>query len=232
MLAPYVGWMNGLQFYLTRPVPVVDGHVLYADAPWALTSISQGQFWPKVNWSHYGDGRIRDCLSVDISDWFSPGLNGKTAQQCTREEIAEEVWNQLRYSLNAGGVLRLSRDALHSWFLDPAIEFDPGTGKTTANHDPLLINEAGTWALRPTAITRVPNLFLASDYVQTNTDLACMEGANEAARRAVNGVLQASGVDAEPCRVWTLHEPGLLELWRARDRRRYREGEPWKAVLV
>ena len=42
-------------------------------------------------------------------------------------------------------------------------------------------------------MTAIPNLFLASDYVQTFTDLATMEGANEAARRAVNGILERAG---------------------------------------
>ena len=44
------------------------------------------------------------------------------------------------------------------------------------------------------AVTAIPNLFLASDYIQTYTDLATMEGANEAARRAVNGILDARGL--------------------------------------
>jgi hypothetical protein len=37
--------MNGLQFYLEHDVPVVNGHTIYIDAPWALTSVSQRQFW-------------------------------------------------------------------------------------------------------------------------------------------------------------------------------------------
>ena len=53
------------------------------------------------------------------------------------------------------------------------------------------MNLVGSWALRPEATTAIPNLFLASDYVRTHTDLATMEGANEAARRAVNGLLDA-----------------------------------------
>ena len=49
------------------------------------------------------------------------------------------------------------------------------------------MNTKGSWADRPDATTRIPNLMLAADYVRTYTDLATMEGANEAARRAVNG---------------------------------------------
>jgi hypothetical protein len=32
--------MNGIQFFLSQDVPVVNGHAIYLDSPWALTSIS------------------------------------------------------------------------------------------------------------------------------------------------------------------------------------------------
>ena len=76
-------------------------------------------------------------------------------------------------------------------------------------------------------MTRIPNFFLASDYVRTHTDLATMEAANEAARRAVNGIIRASGADVEPCEVWNLHEPEVFVPFRAYDRLRYRKGLPW-----
>ena len=72
------------------------------------------------------------------------------------------------------------------------------------------MNLVDTWALRPEATTRIPNLFLASDYVRTYTDLATMEGANEAARRAVNGLLDATGFVGPRCGVWPLHQPEIL----------------------
>ena len=64
-------------------------------------------------------------------------------------------------------------------------------------------------ALRPDATTGIPNLFLASDYVRTYTDLATMEGANEAARRAVNGLLDAVNFGGSRCELWPLHEPEI-----------------------
>lgn len=70
------------------------------------------------------------------------------------------------------------------------------------NAEPLLINRAGTRKYRPDACTSVPNLFLAADYVKTETDLACMEGANEAARRAVNGILEAASSREARCDIW------------------------------
>ena len=47
-LALNVEWMNGVQFYLHRAVPSAHGHVVHIDTEWALTSISQLQFWRNV----------------------------------------------------------------------------------------------------------------------------------------------------------------------------------------
>ena len=93
------------------------------------------------------------------------------------------------------------------------------------NLEPLLINTAGSWSDRPNATTRIDNLMLAADYVRTNTDLATMEGANEAARRAVNGVLAASGRASPPCGVLPLEEPGALAWLREDDARRFARGQ-------
>jgi hypothetical protein len=139
--------------------------------------------------------------------------------RCSREEIREEVWAQLAAHLNDGPEPVLDRDRVVTWFLDPAIEFPNPTGAT--NLEPLLINTAGSWADRPEAATRIPNLFLASDYVRTYTDLATMEGANEAARRAVNAILDATGSRAPRCAVWRLREPEVLAPVRALDRLRW-----------
>jgi uncharacterized protein with NAD-binding domain and iron-sulfur cluster len=225
-----VSWMNGIQLYLTEDVPITHGHTIYVDSPWALTSISQRQFWPAVDFTQYADGHIKGIISVDISEWDEKGLNGKTAKQCTREEVKTEVWNQLKQSLNIDGQIVLKDEYLDHWFLDPAIYLVEGEQDT--NEEPLLVNLINTWALRPEAVTCIPNLFLASDYVRTYTDLATMEGANEAARRAVNGLLDASGVSVPKCKVWKLHEPEIFEPWRALDRIRYQKGLPWDDSLV
>ena len=154
-------------------------------------------------------------------------MNGKPARECTRREIRDEVWDQLKRSLNVQGANVLQDEDLVHWYLD--LDIDP---LLRANSEPLFVNLVDTWRLRPRAVTAIPNLFLASDYVQTFTDLATMEAANEAARRAVNGILEDSGSDAPPCRLWDLHEPELLEPWRANDRVRYRQGLPWDDTAV
>jgi hypothetical protein len=76
-------------------------------------------------------------------------------------------------------------------------------------------------------VTRIPNLFLAGDYVRTNTDLATMEGANEAARRAVNGILAADRSRQPLCKVWQLSEPPFFAPFKWLDRRRFAVGQAW-----
>ena len=214
-------WMNGIQFYLSNDEPLVNGHVMYLDSPWALTSISQRQFWDKTDMSQYGDGTVRGILSVDISDWEAPGqVFGKAARECSAEQIKEEVWAQLKHHLNEGGVAPIADANLLSWFLDPDIEF-PNPGEAT-NAEPLLINTAGSLQYRPEAQLELENLFVASDYVRTYTDIACMEAANEAARRAVNCLLLASGSTASPAQLWPLEEPAFLKPLQEIDRIRYK----------
>jgi uncharacterized protein with NAD-binding domain and iron-sulfur cluster len=305
-LAKCVAWMNGIQFYLTEDVPITHGHILLVDTPWALTAISQKQFWPDVDLSEYGDGLVKGIISVDISNWGTDSMGedpkesigilfGKNAKDCTNEEIKAEVWAQMKKSFNVNGKEILKDENLHSWFLDPDIIdparhfldelntkpqqqvtipvatlekkteelnererasktflktlFDLGSVKkmpqnngeliyqsvldvtSKTNLEPLLVNLVNTWQLRPDAFTRIPNLLLASDYVRTNTDLATMEGANEAARRAVNAILDATGDPAPRCKLWELHEPEIFAPFRWRDRTRYQQGLPWEDIL-
>ena len=231
-LAVNLEWMNGVQFYLHRAVPSTHGHVVHIDTEWALTSISQLQFWRNVPSELFGDSDVHGILSVDISDWTEPGSNGRPAMQCSRDEVVRETWRQLKRSLNDTGDEVLRDEDLHSWFLDTDVENDPARPGWLRNSEPLLVNLLDTWALRPEATTAIPNLFLASDYVRTYTDLATMEGANEAARRAVNGLLDAVKFDGSRCELWPLHEPEILAPWRLHDAARYQAGLPWDNSLV
>lgn len=225
-LAGDVAWMTGIQIYLSERRPIVNGHVTFIETPWALTSISQAQFWQDYDLSTYGDGTVRDILSIDISEWNKPGMipPHKTARECTPEEFAHEVWEQIKHAVNRTGDVTLTNDLNRGWHLDYDITRAHGVD---SNAEPLLVNKAGRWNLRPTAHTGIPNLFLASDYVRTNTNLATMEAANEAARRAVNSIIDATGVDAPYCTVWPLYRPWALAPLRWHDARRYARGLPW-----
>jgi uncharacterized protein with NAD-binding domain and iron-sulfur cluster len=224
-------WMNGIVYYLDRDVRAVHGHTVYIDSPWALTSISQPQFWQRqFQPERLGDGRARGILSIDVSDWEAIGSGvRKQAMYCSREEITAEVWHQLKESLDDDATRELDRVEVLGSFLDPSIVHPNPT--EAANLEPLLVNTVGSWRDRPDAATAVDNLFLASDYVRTHTDLATMEGANEAARRAVNAIIERSGSGARPCEVWPLREPALFAPARALDRLLFRLGRPPRQQL-
>jgi uncharacterized protein with NAD-binding domain and iron-sulfur cluster len=243
-LSTSVNWMNGIQFYLNQNVEINKGHVILSDSQWAITCISQTQFWQGIDISQYGDGKVKSVLSVDISDWFDKGTNGKVASDCTRDEVKDEVWTQLKAGLNVGGNTMISDNMIEAWYLDRDIK--PIHDKVAAakliggnatmeelfDKEPLLVNSVNTWMLRPDSYTAIPNMFIAGDFVRTHTDLATMEGANEAARRAVNDIIKASGSGNKQCKIWNLHEPLILAPFRWADKKRYSKGLPWETHIA
>jgi uncharacterized protein with NAD-binding domain and iron-sulfur cluster len=223
----FVDWMVGIQYYLRKKVEIVRGHITFVDAPWALTALTQGQFWEDREFRRdYGDGSVADCLSVDVSDWDTPGiLYKKPAKRCTPKQVAREVWAQIKAHLEDRGATYLPEGILHSWFLDPGVRWDPQR-RRNRNATPLLVNTVDSWERRPQARTKIPNLFLSGDYVQTDIDLATMEGANESGRAAANWLLDAAGSKAEPAKTFKLYDPPEFEALKAIDAERYRAGQP------
>jgi uncharacterized protein with NAD-binding domain and iron-sulfur cluster len=161
-------WMNGIQYFLNRPPTLkVKGHGAFIETPWSLTAIDQGLFWKRDIPAQYGNGSVTDIYSVDISDFLTPGvLYGKQAAACTPQQIANEVWAQMKQELNSNGKTALSDDMIVTWFLDPAISYPRGPAQPSANSEPLLINTTGSLDDQPDSKTAIPNLFLAADYVR------------------------------------------------------------------
>ncbi|MFE5141208.1 FAD-dependent oxidoreductase [Streptomyces fagopyri] len=234
----HTDWMVGIQFYLRERTPIAHGHVIYLDSPWALTSVSQAQFWNVDFRSTYGDGTVADCLSVDISAWDTPGiLYGKPARECTRAEVAAEVWAQLSEALDDGSKSVAKSSLVHSWHLDPAVHGLDGPGPAW-NEEPLMINTKGSWRLRPQAATGASNLFMAGDYVRCPVNLATMEGANQSGRAAVNALLTAANDPAPPAVVHAPYEPEQLRRLKEVDAQLYSQGRahvfdtpaPWEKI--
>ena len=62
--------------------------------------------------------------------------------------------------------------------------------------------------------------------MQTDIDLATMEGANESGRAAVAALLDAAGSKAEPPQMYKLYDPPEFEAAKAADRELYKQGLP------
>ena len=219
-------WMNGLMFYLKKRVDVTKGHVNFVDSGWAITSISEEQFW-KRSLTTYGDGTVKDCMSAIISDWSTPGnFNRKSARDCTPDEIADEAWAQIKAHLNDTDTV-VDDQTLHPWFLDPSI-IDSGT-PNVRNDEPLFIQDPGSWNRRPAAVTGIDNLFLAGEWIKTDQNVTTMEGANEGGRYAANGVLQASGYSGERVKIVELFQAPWWVPFKAVDRGALPRGPPARA---
>ena len=189
-------------------------------------------FWnrnkPEAEHFHarYGDGSVRGLLSIDISDWESVAPRiGKTAGQCrSGDEVLTEVWEQLKAALNHGEPILADEDVVVR-YLDAGIRF---AEHGTENDSPLLVHPPGSWYNRPQAVLPgIENLFLAADYVRTTTDLATMESACEAARRAVNGLCERVGRAPSAKLFPMIEDAGRLVRWaKERDRKSWVRGAP------
>jgi uncharacterized protein with NAD-binding domain and iron-sulfur cluster len=218
-------WMSGIQFYLRHRTPLSHGHVVFTDSPWAISGISQSQFWPAEFANTYGDGTAHECISVIASDWNTPGrLTGKPARDCTPDEVVSEVWEEMKCHVNDQGTDELTDDLLLSWHLDPGMI--PRASGGFDFEDPLVLPTVGAWPHRPESGTAIPNLILAGDYVRGDWEMANMEIANESGRHAANVVLERSGSKETPAPVFGTYRPPEFEALKRIDEQRWRNGEP------
>lgn len=214
-----VSWMNGIMYYTNTSAAMVQGHVIYIDSEWALTSVSQAQFWaeefqPKL----YGNGEVVDILSSIISEWDS---EENPAEDCdSRKAVKDGAWKQIARARPETEQNHVSEDQIVMSYMDPDIK-DANIKATFTNTEPLLTNTVGSIARRPEAKTSLSNLVFASDYVKTYTNLATMEGANEAGRRAANCILDSVGWEGERAMVVPLEEPELFKSWKEEDAASY-----------
>ncbi len=125
-----------------------------------LSSINQHGLWEKRP-QLARDGHI-SVLSVDIADFNSPSTHlvdelgrGKTARDCTADEMAAEVWRQIVTALtnDADNVA----EALLPWpvwyALDRGLRMESGSGqgggRVVRNETPYLVPIVGDWENRP-----------------------------------------------------------------------------------
>ena len=213
-LAGDVRWMTGLQFYLVgaradrrRPRHLhrdaVGAHLDLAGP--VLDGLRPGRLRRRHRARHPLGRHLRLGRARASTRPTEP------AHSCRPRRSRPRSGRSSRPRSTASGDEVLTDAMKRGWYLDRDIAPDgrPRIRVETMDLDaePLLVNKAGRWNLRPTAHTGIANFFLASDYVRTNTNLATMEAANEAARRAVNGILDATNSSARECAIWPIYEP-------------------------
>ena len=196
----FYDWMNGIQFFLREPVDITHGHITFIDAPWALTALTQAQFWARprlrarlrrrhgqvdcLSRRHLQLGRARDPLrqagqAVHEGGGRARGAGRRSSEHKTAaDKLPDDIVALVRsWTRRSAGTRKRGRNT---------------NDDAAAGQHGRLVGEAPD-----RRATKIPNLFLAGDYVQTNIDLATMEGANESGRAAVNALLDAVGSKAE-----------------------------------
>ncbi len=218
-------WMNAIQFFLRDRSQILKGHVECVDSPWAITLLTQAQFWSVDFASTYGDGRAHDKMSALVTDWTKPGIVfGKAAQDCAPGEVAREVWEQIKRHVNKAGLPpKLTDDSLLSWDIDPGMILQSGH---LVSEDPLVLPTAGTEQYRPDVTTGIPNLVLTGDYLNGTWEIANMESANFNGRRAANAVLERSGSTEQPSMLTGTYRPPEWEPLKLVDQARFKVGQP------
>lgn len=183
---------SGIQFFCEDEIAekFPKGWVAFMDSPWSIVGIYQEDVHHRLK------PPVKGILSFAWSNFDEPGvLYGKGARQCTAEELKNEILAQVSMHKSCEFIKDVKN---HSWHIDPELEFSKDTGVMVKHHAPLFVQLPGSYQYQPEAVTEIKNLFLAADYVRTSYDLATMESANEAGRKAANGILKYVEHDAKP----------------------------------
>ena len=150
----------GIQYYFDTEFQLLRGHMLLTDTEWALSSINQSGMWETQRVLD-PDGHI-SVLSVDIGDFNTPSRHlldefgrGKTARDCTADEIAAEVWRQIVSAVTGnGGSTAEQIMPCPVWYaLDRSLIMaagpGQGQGRVVRNESPYLVPIVGDWNNRP-----------------------------------------------------------------------------------
>jgi uncharacterized protein with NAD-binding domain and iron-sulfur cluster len=169
--------MVGIQLYFDKkiPLPKQNTAMHIPDSPWQLVIEPQGSIWGKS----YGD--VADVWSIGLCDPFRPGnLIKKPFTECSYQEIEKEVWHQVTSS-ELGPFLGLEKVKVIDYKLWNTYVYD---GTKIDTYEPKFSTNKGTYYLRPRNKTSYKNLYFATAYTQTTTDMFEMESAAESGRRA------------------------------------------------
>jgi hypothetical protein len=214
-------YMTGIQFYFDNDVRLVNGHTLCLDSPWGVSYLSQVQYWQD---RQRGENGVRGVVSAIFTKW-EVKYRDKTALECTPDEIAGRVWEQIvaAWDTKTSGEIPDPK----YFYIDENMAYKEGRW---TNLTPYLVNDLGTWARRPGRRTGSASYeyaiqwghsVFAGAFMRTATRLNTMEAANESARRAVNAVVSRdardSGRPPSLCPLWNLEDYELQDFLPLRD---------------
>jgi NAD(P)-binding Rossmann-like domain/Flavin containing amine oxidoreductase len=178
-------------YFKKRLSNIPRDHVVLLGSEYDLTFIDNSQLWPN-----------EDATFLNLVGSECDELSGLPAQRDDgtidierRETVLDYLITELRHYLP--GVFDLADIDIARTYVQ------------TNTGDRLVVNDVGSWQFRPRTTCRIPNLFIAGDFVQTPIDVVTIEGAVVSGLRAAEQVRQRQGV-GEPIHVtWPDAYPDL-----------------------
>jgi hypothetical protein len=136
----------GIQYYFHNQVRLGKGHIYFPRAEWGLSSISQLAYWRE---RMSPAGPFMGQLSVDIGNFYMTAparlgnRTGRSTWNSTREDIAAEVWFQVRQGLDRERAGELVSPGFYH--IDQGLQFDHPLGSTFRNEVRITVMDAAGW---------------------------------------------------------------------------------------
>lgn len=147
--------------------------IVLPDTEWCIMIRVEGGIWDRETYEMEGD-----LLSAGIGIWDRKGRNGKCAEECTREEIADEVWRQIIHHHRLNELYLGDIEDTPEWDIWSSYVFSNDIIDT---YEPKFSNNIHTLEYRPEIKDdHYDNLYHATAYTRTETNIFCMESAAEA----------------------------------------------------
>ena len=187
-------------YFLPKPLKLrAPSIIILPDTEWCIMIRPESNIWDI-------DQEIL-CTGIGIWDRLGGTASslGKTAEECTREEIADEVWRQVTKSKGLMKYIEFkdSEENLSDvtetprWNIWSSYQFNTET-KRMDTWEPKFSNSAETWSLRPSISGEYSNLLHANAYIKTEMNIFCMESAAEAGRRAARKIIEGTSENDRP----------------------------------
>ncbi len=188
------------QLYLNTPISFGGSNAfLLVDSAWDLIVLSYDQTYDSKNICD-NDPDIKGVWSVAATTAYLPGSTGKTLSESTYPEIIAELWSQLYNNKKLQDLIRqhndfrLTKDLVVKWagMWPTFTTTTTSTGRSIlTTTEPKFTNNAGSYSLRPSWKTYLPNLFISTAYVKETIDIFSMEAA------ALAGTMVAHSIDTQ-----------------------------------
>jgi len=182
-----------VQIFLDKKIkyPTKGKSVIYLpDTPWSLIIEPQDIIWGRTFCT---DKRVKTVLSVGICQTDCPGiLYNKPFTACTKDEIQNEVWNQIKKSYHHSRIVTEDKKKIDTAQIVLFYMWDSfkcKKGKHIETSEPTFSNNAHSLRYQPRHATEIPNFLFATGYTKTDRYIFSMEAAAEAGTACANEII-------------------------------------------